>query len=82
MTFRARLSLTSLEARENPSVPTVDPTGGTAPPPTEPPPPTDPVQLAIDAAAAGAAAGAPTTPPPPIDPLLGNNSVYNVPLLP
>jgi len=83
MTFRARLSLTALETRENPSVPTVDPVGGTAPPPTDPlppPPPTNPAAMAEAAAAAGAAL--PPPPPAPIDPLLGNNSIYKVPLLP
>lgn len=85
MTFRARLSLTALEARENPSVPTVDPFGGTAPPPADPstvvlpplPTPTDPAAVAEAAAIAGA-----TLTPAPIDPLLGNNSVYKIPLLP
>ena len=82
MTFRARLSLTTLEARENPSVPTVDPVGGGAPPPTDPlppPPPTDPVQLAIDSCVAGATTPTTTT---TTDPLLGTNTVYKVPLLP
>jgi hypothetical protein len=78
--FRARLSLFALEARENPSVPGADPYGGDAPPPVDPPPPpVDPVQQAIDAAAAGASV--PTT-PPPVDPLLGDNSVYKIPLTP
>ena len=77
MTFRARLSLLSLETRENPSVPGVDPIGGYVPPPTDPLPPTDdPATLAEAAVIAGA------TPTPPTDPLLGDNSVYKVPLLP
>jgi hypothetical protein len=78
MIFRARLSLLSLETRENPSVPGLDPIGGNAPPPVDPPapPPSDPAEVAIAAAIAGA------TVPPPVDPLLGNNGIYNVPLLP
>ena len=83
MSFRARLSLTALEARENPSVPTLDPFGGTAPPPTDPVTltavPTDPAAVAEAAALAGVTF-API--PPPVDPLLGNNTIYNVPLLP
>jgi hypothetical protein len=68
MCFRARLFLTSLETRENPSTPTADPFGGDAPPPSDPPPaPTTPVQTAEDACIAGVTLP-PTTPPaPPVD---------------
>ncbi|MBN9122975.1 MAG: hypothetical protein J0I06_28200 [Planctomycetes bacterium] len=85
MIFRARLSLTSLESRENPSTPTVDPIGGIDPAPTDPvvtapadPAPADPTTTAVDAAAAGATLPDATS----TDPLLGNNTIYNVPLLP
>jgi hypothetical protein len=67
MTFRARLSLLSLETRENPSVPGIDPYGGEVPAPTgpvSPPPATDPVALAEAAVIAGVTIP-PTTPPAP-----------------
>jgi hypothetical protein len=82
MNFRFIPVLSALESRENPSVPYLDPLGATAPPPSDPAPapaPVDPT-AAIIAAATGAATG--TTPTNPNDPILGNNSIYNVPLLP
>lgn len=82
--MRFRPSFTQLESRENPSVPALDPFGGTAPAPVDPPAaPVDPVQVAIDAVIAGATATT-TTPPttPTTDPLLIINSIYNVPLVP
>ena len=78
MTFRARLSLTWLEARENPSTPTADPYGGEAPPPVDPPPPTDPALTAEDACVAGATTDTTTT----SDPLTTTNTVYKDPLVP
>jgi len=78
--FRFRPTLTPLEARENPSVPGLDPFGGVAPAPVDPPAvPFDPAQIAIDAVIAGAASVPPTTPLVPAD---GINSVYKIPLLP
>ena len=85
MNFRARLSLFALETRENPSVPGLDPFGGEAPAPIDPPGAgaVDPVQIAIDAAIAGASATATTTTTTTTTTTAdGINSIYNIPLLP
>lgn len=87
MSFRFRPALTWLESRENPSTPTADPFGGAVPPPADPtpaPPPADSslVQIMINAAAAAASSASTTPPATPTDPLLANNSIYNVPLVP
>lgn len=81
--MRFRPTFMQLESRENPSVPALDPFGGTAPAPVEEPTTTDPVQVAVDAVIAGASATTTTTTTAPTtDPLLINNSIYNVPLVP
>ncbi|QJW93904.1 hypothetical protein FTUN_1418 [Frigoriglobus tundricola] len=80
MNFRARLSLFALETRENPSVPGIDPTGGTAPAPvtttttTTATTTTDPTSIALAAATAGATV--PTT-----NVLTATNSIYNTPVV-
>ena len=83
MNLRTRLFLTTLEARENPSVPTVDPIGGDVPPPV--PPPVDPGQIAADIGAAIGAAVinvvSPPAPPAPFDVLTADNSIYKTPLV-
>jgi hypothetical protein len=88
MNFRFRPELMSLETRENPSVPGVDPIGGDAPPPVDTPPaaaPTDTTTpttgsplLTIIALTTELAVNATQT----TDPLLQNNSIYNIPLVP
>jgi hypothetical protein len=70
MAFRARLSLTWLETRENPSVPGADPYAGNEIPSTDPvppPPSTDPVLLAEAAVIAGVTIPPETPPAPPPD---------------
>ena len=71
-----RPSLCQLETRENPSIPVVDPFGGTAPPWTDPaltPTTTDTTTTVIVTTT--------TTPPAPFDVFTANNSIYNVPLV-
>ena len=87
--MKFRPTLFQFESRENPSVPVLDPIGGTAPPSTDPvvtAPPVDPATAAADAvnAAITVALGVvtPAAPPAPFDPLTANNSIYNVPLVP
>ena len=85
MIFRARLSVFALEQRENPSVPALDPIGGDAPPPVAPPAPPVIVTIIDAGGATGGGVTTPTTPitpTPPTDPLLGNNGIYNIPLIP
>ena len=87
--MKFRPTLFQFESRENPSLPVLDPIGGTAPPSTDPvvvAPPVDPATAAADAAVAAANLAlsliTPPAPPAPFDPLTANNSIYNVPLVP
>jgi hypothetical protein len=84
MNFRARLSLFALESRDTPSgVPAIPPVYSTSPPAVvDPTPvataPTDPATVATQAIVAGATVPATTA---STNPLLQNNSIYNVPLV-
>ncbi len=74
MNFRP--TLFQFESRENPSLPVLDPIGGTAPPSTDPaltPTTTDTTTTVIVTTT--------TTPPAPFDVFMANNSIYNVPLV-
>lgn len=72
MNFRP--TLFQFESRENPSLPVLDPIGGTAPPST------DPALTTTTPTTTTTVIVTPTT--TTTDPLLATNSIYNVPLVP